>query len=290
MKVIELSKERINNLERLQINKGSIATEADLYIFYYNKIKYILKELYPFEYIKYENKLRTLLSIEANSSIIPDYFVKPMLFVSNGEAINYWGSNFIRGINLDIILNNEKIPFEIKKKNLIRIGSILKEMDDIRRNTSLKDFYIGDLHESNFIVDKNGQLLICDLDSIKINGNKSSNAKYLTPFSLFNKIDLSDKYKNDLSINRVGDYVANKNTDLYCYMMILLNFITNRRVNNIEIKNFYNYLNYFGDIGINNNLIEAFSRILSSDDNINPYEYVDTLSNKQISQVRVKKL
>ena len=290
MEIVDLSKKRINNLERLRIENGILNTEADLYIFYNKKIKYILKQLYPFEYIKYDNKLRTLLSIDTNSSIIPEYFIKPKFLVLSDNEIKYWASKFVNGTNLNRIINDDGIPYEIRKKYLIRIGELLKDMDDIRRNTSLKDFFIGDLHESNFLVDRSGNLLVSDVDSMKIGGNKSSNAKYLTPFSLFNKIDLSDKYKNDFSINRVGDYQADKNTDLYCYMMILLNFMTGKRVNNMEIKDFYNYLNYCDDIGVDKNLIEAFNRILTSEDNINPYEYVSTLTNEQVSKVRVKKL
>lgn len=304
MQILEVSKKNFekkrndyntanDNYRRLVIDNGILQTEADLYIFYYLKKKYVLKQMYPFEFKKYENKIKTLLSVEEHDSIVPEYFIKPRFLVRADDDHplgDYWASDFVNGTNLNLILKDDRIPFNTKKKYLIKIGSILKEMDDIRKHTSLNNFFIGDLHENNFMVDRQGNLLVGDIDSIRIAGNKSSTARYLTPFSLFNKVDLESKYKSDLSDDKIGDYIVDRNTDLYCYMMILLNFLTDKRINGIEISDFYRYLNYFNDIGIDEDLIVAFSKVLTSEDNINPYEYVSTLTENQVAKARVKKL
>lgn len=53
-------------------------------------------------------------------------------------------------------------------------------MKNIRRFTSLSDFYLGDLHEDNFIIDiKKRELYVNDVDSVKIAGNLSFSARYL---------------------------------------------------------------------------------------------------------------
>lgn len=289
MKILHISNDDNSSLNRLVLNEKVSNTESDIFLYDYNGSKYILKELYPFEKNKCDNRIRTLLNIESNNNIIPDYFIKPEFLVSLDYQIKYWSSRFIDGINLNVIINNDNISFDIKKKYLKRIGHILKQMDYIRRNTKLNDFYIGDLNENNFIVDKNGRLLICDVDSIKINGNKSSVSKYINPFSLFSKAG-TRKYRVDNSDNRIADYVIDKNTDLYCYNIMIMNFLYGGEVNDIDTEEFYRFLNYLDGINIDHNMISMFNKIILEEDNSNPCYYIDSLTDNKIIKARKFKM
>ena len=289
LKIIHLSNEDIRNLNRLIIDVNILNTESNLFLYQYRNKQYVLKEMFPEEKNKFDNKMRTLLSVDSNTDIIPAFFIKPKFLVSSDYSIKYWSSDFINGFNLNSVLNDNRLSLEIKKKYLKRVGLILKQMDYIRKNTYLNDFYIGDLNENNFIVDRNDKILVCDVDSIKIDGNKSSVSKYLSPFSLLNKSGVQ-KYKIDNTEGRIGDFVIDKNTDLYCYVIIVLNFLYGGNINNISIDDFYRFLSYLDDIKVDNYLIEIFNRIILEEDNVNPCYYIDSLTDNQIVKARCRKI
>ena len=54
----------------------------------------------------------------------------------------------------------------------------------------------------------------------------------------------------------------------------------------MSLIEFYNYLNYLNKIGVDKNLTDIFNNLLTPKDNINPVNYLDTLTNEQI--VRAK--
>ena len=54
----------------------------------------------------------------------------------------------------------------------------------------------------------------------------------------------------------------------------------------MSIVEFYNYLNYLNKIGVDKTLTDIFNNLLTPKDNINPVNYLDTLTNEQI--VRAK--
>ena len=96
----------------------------------------------------------------------------------------------IESINLDTILKDINIDNETKIKYLKDIGRILEKMKQVRTHTSITDFYVNDLHESNFIVDKSTkELLLVDIDSCKINNNKPFGSRYLSAFAPINRIN-----------------------------------------------------------------------------------------------------
>lgn len=280
MEILHMVSNEIANLNGLDLG-----TESSVYNYKYRDKEYALKELDYYDKNKWDNKMRTLLSVDSNRDIIPDYFIKPEFFISSDYTIRYWASRYVNGINFNSLLNDKEVSFDVKKGYLKRIGYILKQMDYIRRNSLLSDFYIGDLHENNFIIDRSGRLLVCDVDSIKINGNKSSVSKYLNSFSLFSKAG-SKKYKIDNSDNRIGDYIVDKNTDLYCYNIMVMNFLCGKCINDISVDNFYRYLNYLNAIGIDYEMVEMFNKLLSNEDNANPCYYIDSLTDDKLVRAR----
>jgi len=288
VKILHMSDNEMVNLNKLEMG-NTLNTEADIFRYKYDGREYVLKDLDFLDKNRWDNKMRTLLSVDSNREIIPDYFIKPEFFMSYDYVIRYWASRYVNGICFNSILNDKEVDINVKKRYLKRIGYILKQMDYIRRNSLLRDFYVGDLHENNFIIDRSGRLLVCDIDSIKINGNKSSVGKYLNPFALIGKCG-ADKYKMDNSNNRIGDYIVDKNTDLYCYNIMILNFLYGKCINDISVNNFYRYLNYLNDIGIDYEMIEMFNKLLSNEDNVNPYYFIDSLTEDKVIKAREIKM
>lgn len=188
------------------------------------------------------------------------------------------------GINLTEILKTKDIEYKEQIYYLKKIGEILIQLHNIRKYTPLKDFYINDLHDSNFIVDPNKrELSVIDLDSCKICSNEPFAARFLTPFSLIKGVD---KYKINEDIHSNGYIVPNSDSDLYCYSMIILNYLYGGKISR-DISEFYKYLTYLEDIGIDKNLLDVFSKIVVSNcKNENPLNYLDTLTSEQIYRAK----
>lgn len=191
----------------------------------------------------------------------------------------------IEGTNLSTILNDSSINYKEQIYYLKKIGEILNQLHNIRKYTPLNSFYINDLHESNFIVDNNNrELKVIDLDSCKICSNEPFAARFLTPVSMVSEVD---KYKINNDPHSNGYIVPN--SDLYCYSMIILNYLYGGKISNIGIENYYEYLNYLETIGVNKGLIDIFSKLLVANcKNENPLNYLDSLNSEQIC--RSKKL
>lgn len=192
---------------------------------------------------------------------------------------------YIKGTNLSIILNEPTITYEEKINYLKSIGNILEQMKKIRKYTELKDFYIGDIHEDNFLVDTEKQeIFVADLDSCKIADNKSFPGRYLTTASLLRYNEI--KYSLLDEPDRIADYKVTEETDIYCYIIMILNYLYDGRVDRLSIEEFYRFINYLDDIEVNKELIENFEKIVVGAPNVNPVNYLDTLSSKQIAKAR----
>ena len=191
-------------------------------------------------------------------------------------------------INLSTALRSRDISNERKINYLKQIGMILEKMKLRREYTSVSEFYINDLHESNFIIDTNDKVRVIDIDSCKINDNGIFNSKYLSSKSFIKEVykyeknkegstnyyeDTYHKYSTDIT----GAFVPDENTDLYCYIMVILNFLYEANICNFTLQEFYEYLEYLQTIGVDRELISYFEKITTCSDNINPYELLDSL-------------
>lgn len=287
MNIINMSKSKFDSLTPLKLPDHVINTEAEIFNFKYRGADKILKKLYCYDGIRFANKLYTIQAIESNASYIPDNFVAPEFLISIHKKIEAIVMPLIKGKNLSLILNDFSISNEEKKYYLKKMGLILEQIKNIRKYTPLTDFYIGDLHEDNIIVDDNKKNIhIVDFDSCKIMGNKSFPSRYLTPMALLNVTN--GKYKKTNGDNTLSNYEVDENSDLYCYIIIILNFLYGEKINNIDVIEFYNFLNYLDDLKINVNLLNCFSKIISNEDNVNPVNYIETLTSEQIYKAKKK--
>lgn len=280
-----MSKTKLNSLEPLILPKNVTSTECELFKYpYYGKEK-LLKKLHRTDGIIFANKLYTIGALNANKDSMPSNFVLPESLVSINKKIEAFTMKYIKGINLSVILNNPDITYEEKIHYLKSIGRILEQMQNIRKYTNLNNFYLGDIHEDNFLVERDKQeIYIVDLDSCKIAGNKSFPGRYLTNSSLIKYNNT--KYQTLSQTDDLADYKIDENTDIYCYIIIILNYLYDGRVDRLSLDKFYDFINYLEDIKVNIELIECFNKIVVGGNNINPCNYLDTLTPKQVAGAR----
>ena len=284
MEVINLSKKEFGNLKPLELPKSVFNTEAKMYEFERRRKQYVLKRLYNDGGPTFANKLYTLEMLSTNRDFIPDSFILPENLVSVNQKVVGFTTPLMPGDNLQEILNSPNIDRKEKIYYLKRIGEILENIKNVRRYTRLTDFYINDLHESNFLVNgQKKQLYVVDTDSCKIANNSVFCSRYLSPLSLFGQAN-TKKY-SIINTFSVGGYVMpNENSDLYCYSIIVLNFLYGTNVNNMNLSEYYTYLTYLSEIGIDKELIDIFANLLTAKQNQNPYHLLDTLSYEQIGK------
>ncbi len=285
MQIINMSKTKLNSLEPLVLPKNVTSTECELFKYpYYGKEK-LLKKLHRTDGIIFANKLYTIEALNANKDSMPSNFVLPESLVSINKKIEAFTMKYIKGINLSVILNNPDITYEEKIHYLKSIGIILEQMQNIRKYTNLNNFYLGDIHEDNFLVERDKQeIYIVDLDSCKIAGNKSFPGRYLTNSSLIKYNNT--KYQTLSQTDDLADYKIDENTDIYCYIIMILNYLYDGRVDRLSLDKFYDFINYLEDIKVNIELIECFNKIVVGGNNINPCNYLDTLTPKQVAGAR----
>lgn len=289
MNVITLSNRAFNRLEPLALSKHVLHTESTMLKFNHHGDQEVIKKLFYQDGELFANKLYTLEMLSTNKDKLPRSFLVPSSLICVSGIIQGFSSPFMDGINFEEMLNDDRVSLEEKKYFLKKVGEILSQMKAIREHTDLKDFFLCDMHASNFIVNPNNKDLgVCDLDSMKIAGNKSSHSRFLNEFSLINKVE--GKYKTHANQNGDIAYVtADENSDLYCYMMMILSFLYgSSAVNSFELGKFYDYLNYLEYIGVNKDLVHEFASLVSNKDNVNPSYLVDSLNMEQVCRANYK--
>ena len=271
------SKQIVSNIVLDEYNRsGSIKI-----VNYFNK-KMVLKRI---DFTRCDEIINKILFLNRYKNLMPSNFVIPEFLVLLDNKDLYMAMDYVNGNNLGDVLKDKNINICDKKKYLSYIGNVLEEMKCIRKNYLLNDFYLGDIHEDNFIV-SNDKLYTIDLDDIKID-SISPIASYLQVGSLFSYLH-TDKYIIEDYNPYFVKYKVDYNTDMYCYIMVILNFLYGDNVNNMNINDFYCYLDYLYKIGIDSSLLECFNSIYSDFDNINPMNYIDSLTSNQI--YRAKKI
>lgn len=280
MKVISISKKRFNELKPFNLSKNVTNTEAKMYEFNYKNEEKIVKALFHLDGLVFANKLYTIEMLDYNKKYLPTSFLIPdYLCTANHEVIGFTIPRF-DGINMSDFLNDIKGSNEEKIYYLKQIGELLYQLQNIRKYTPLSDIYINDLQESNFLIDYNNkELKVIDLDSCKIGDNKVFPSRYLSRNAILN---YSNKYKVNNDKPFMGYIIPDSNSDLYCYTMIVLNYLYKGRISSLGIDEFYEYINYLESIGIAKDLICAFIKIVDNCNNENPMYYLDSLTDRQI--------
>ena len=297
MKTTNISKAKYEKLRKLQLPKNVTNTEGKLLLVDLNGKQKVFKNLYRLKGPIFANKLYTLEMLNEYNDILPNEFVIPDSLISVKGEINGFTIPYIRGINLSVILENTDIPNREKINYLKKVGEVLEKLNHVRKYTSLDNVFVNDLHSDNILIDSNKEIKFIDLDSSKISDNKPFPSKYLCEGSLISHLSHSKypKYNKDSKVNDkynyrkgFGFYDANENTDLYCYIIMILKFLYQSNINIMNITEYYDYINYLGKIGFNNNLINAFLKIVDNCDNENPMNSLNSLNDELIARASIK--
>lgn len=272
---IILSKREIKNLERLKLLSGTSNNDGRPLI-YPSTNGQLLVKTFPRSTIPSSCKFETVDRLMAlkNKDIMPEFIYPTDYVIVDGKmvgfAMPYYPSRTLRNV-----LNDPNISAAIKISYLKQVGDILKRMQAMRKNVKNGDFFINDLHEDNFIVDRNGILRVCDLDTCKIAGNETFKSKYLvkdTPIEEF-----PNKYR-PIQSPVGGEFAPDENSDLYCYVMMIINILYNGGFYSIySRKQYYDFLMYLSEIGVPLELIEMFAKVYSNEDNVNPSDLIIAL-------------
>ncbi len=277
MNVMNISERKFNNLERFVLPNGVFNNESELFYIdeknKWEKRRFLLKKLNNDFGIILSNKLFTVNELITNKDIIgiSELVIPDKLVSVHGKIVGFT-IPLVNGNNFGEVLSNDSISVSDKIKYFKEIGYILENMKYVRQYTLLNDFYLNDIHENNFVLNNDtGKINVVDMDSCKINNNMTMVSLRLSPFS--NIYDFN-KYEKEESMCG-GCYKPSYNTEMYSYIIMLLRFISNYRINEMDVSSYYAYMEYLKKLGISYELIDILASIYSEKDNVNPYLLLD---------------
>lgn len=286
MKTIDISKRKFSNLQPLTLSNKIVNTEAVIYHFRYSSdYDGVLKKLYLSSGNVFASKLYTIEMLNCYRNILPESFVIPDALVSvRGEIVGFCMPK-VMGDNLSVLLSDDNVDYREQLFYLKCVGEEIEKLNNIRKYSYLKDIYFGDLQECNFVVDRNSKKLFAvDLDSCKISGNVAMASRYLNPKALLDST--INKYTINKDDNVLAYIIPTSNSDLYCYNIMVLNYLYGDNINNLSESAFYDYLNYLRYIGIDYSLLDSFSKLVKYKDNDNISCYLDSLSRENICRAK----
>lgn len=279
MIVQNISEKKLSFLEKLKLPSDVLNTESEIFIFEsknkWDKSKKVFKKLYVDEGEVFGNKLYTINEeINKKDDIAMEELVLPEQLVSVKGKISGFTMPYVESINLKTVLDSCEFITKEKLLYLKQVGEILEKIKKVRIYKNLSNFYLNDLHASNFILNKQtSRINVVDMDSCRIGNNMSVPSKYLNKNAFISEVSKYKKVNNNIG----GVYEADENTDLYCYTLMILEYLYGDKLTNLSIGDYYVYLEYLSSLGVSKELIDKFALIYSSKDNENPYEYLPSL-------------
>lgn len=279
MKVENISEKKLSFLDKINLPSNILNTESQIFIFEsknkWDKNKKVFKKLYIDEGEVFSNKLY-IINEEINKSddIDIEELILPDHLVSVKGKVSGFTMPYVENINLKTLLSSCEFSTKEKILYLKQVGEILEKMKKVRIYKNVPNFYLNDLHTSNFVLNKNtNRINVVDMDSSRIGNSLSSPSRYLNERSFISEVPKYKKVNNNIG----GIYEADENTDLYCYTMMILDYLYGGEVAKLSIADYYIYMEYLSSLGISKEIIDKFSLLYSNKDNENPYEYLPSL-------------
>lgn len=172
--------------------------------------------------------------------------------------------------------NHPNTSYQDKIIVLKQIGMVLEQLKNLREKENLlTDFFIGDIHENNILVNPNTlQIQFVDLDSCKIGNNRAFLTKYLQFLKTYSYVrtNLGHKYPCD-----IYNFGINENTDLYCYIVILFNVLFSVDISLLDVTTYNHIVEQLYSYGLPSPLYESFIRLYQPEENTNPYLYLEDI-------------
>lgn len=286
MQTLSLSKKAFHSLQLLDLPREVLNSEGKIYDFEHKRQAKVLKSLYHLSGPIFASKLYTIEMLNSSRQYLPDNFYIPDSLISVSNKVVGFTIPKFSGITLSTILLDKSIDTQEKAFYLKQVGITLEQLKNIRKYTPLKDFYLNDLYTSNFMVNPNNrEIAVIDLDSCKIASNFAFPSRYLTEKSLAALVP--EKYVvNHDDTPGAGYIIANEESDIYCYIIMILNYLYGGYVHKMNLSEYYEYLNYLEFVGINKELLSIFYNLVVPHHNENPVNYIDSITNEQIYRAK----
>ena len=280
MKIRSYTEREFKKLKKFELHPSISHSECELFIIedkeYWKKHHTLVKQFKQNSGEYFSNKLYTIHSLVDNADKLRiDELVLPSsLFAIDGEIQGYTMPFIEEHFNLGILLNSPMVSLSKKIIALKKIGELLEKI--MKLDGLQGSFYLGDIHEGNFIYDiKKGMYRAVDLDSCKIGNNNPSSAQYL---SLNRKLeDFPNKYPIFNMDQFINFYINNENTTVLSYIYIILNTISKVKVHDLSVEDYYDYLQYLKDNGVSSELIDMFALIYTQSKNKIDIELLDSI-------------
>lgn len=280
MKIRSYNEREFRKLKKFELHPSISHSECELFIIedkeYWKKHHTLVKQFKQTSGEYFSNKLYTINSLIDNRDIlgISELVLPSSLFAIDGEICGYTMPYIEKNINLGMLLNSQTVSLNKKIIALQKIGHLLEKL--MKLDGLEGSFYLGDIHEGNFIFDiEKGIYRAVDLDSCKIGNNNPSSAQYL---SLNRKLeDFPNKYPIFNMDQFISFYINNENTTILSYIYMILNTISKVKVHNLSVEEYYNYLQYLKDKGFPSELIDMFARIYTQSKNKIDVEMLESI-------------
>ena len=137
-------------------------------------------------------------------------------------------------------------------------------------NSGIENLFIGDVHSGNFMIDMYGNLKVVDTDSSTIFDSPAYPAKYLCEGSIA-RMKPTYKYTKD------GILIPCRDSDLHGYHMMIMEMLFDDEIDYCD-EIFFDYLDHMKRIGASKELTDSFDRLITSESNTNPSNYLDTIN------------
>ncbi|MCI9279290.1 MAG: hypothetical protein HFJ02_00635 [Bacilli bacterium] len=175
----------------------------------------------------------------------------------------------------------KKAKFNDLIKVLKKIGQTLEHLKELKKaEPNLKGFAIGDLQERNILIEEEThQIKIIDLDSCTFSTPTVYHSKNLVGLknTLFPS-NLSFKYQ----LNNYKLINCNFNTDIYCYLMIILKLLFNYDIttSKINIQSYSYHIENLLNQGLPKPIYDSLMALFKPINNLNPYQYLEDIPYK----------
>lgn len=240
MNEIPLKESDISKLKKYPL-EGIWNSESTIY--YYKKDddmnSVLIKKLFLTDTKKVNKKIETIEKIKnSDLSLYKELILPEEIITVGGVKSGFTIHEVVDSITLGKLLEDRTIPNSIKLNLLKRIGELIR-----RVHCQKQEFYFGDLHEYNFLIGKDNEISIIDLDSSSISKKRLCVSTYM----------VMDQKTHNIPKYRVKNYIYSYpsiNADNYSYNMMVLNFLAGRRLHDLTYSDYFEYIEYLYDIGI----------------------------------------
>lgn len=268
-KIIIFTERNLKELTELQLPTKIINTEARLYIYKENdrwqQEDKLLKVFYNNEPENMANKVFVLEHLmQLKKRIQFEELVFPEALVSVDQIVVGYVMPWIReNINMALLLQDKNVSLQEKMNYLRQIYLILKDLKAKQKNENMP-FYLGDIHESNFIFNVDRQKIqAIDVDSGYFLGALAPVSKFLA----FNEklLNYPSKYPIDI---RNDQHIPNDNTTILSFIYMFLNTISEEKSYKWSYEKFYTYLEFLYQESVDPEFLNVLSSIYSDEPTI----------------------